>query len=105
MRSVAYNPLVVLKCDSLETGLWASSSVGASFHSRLSLSKTMIRIILMVKYYSQTYSPKNGEFHTASQLVKVVSPILPLSMPRPNTISNYPTHLVRMLPSVEPICG
>ncbi|GFW98952.1 hypothetical protein TNCV_1781711 [Trichonephila clavipes] len=44
----------------------ASTWVEASFRSRLCLNKIMNRIILMFSN-SRAYSPRNREFHTASQ--------------------------------------
>ncbi|GFU16460.1 hypothetical protein TNCV_836351 [Trichonephila clavipes] len=55
-----------------EPGPKALSSVRASFHSRR-LNKTVIWIILIVKYSSRMYPPKNREFQPTSQLAKVIS--------------------------------
>ncbi|GFU91861.1 hypothetical protein TNCV_3192471 [Trichonephila clavipes] len=55
------------------TGPWprTSASVGASSHSRLSLYKIPIRIIVTVKSYFLWYFPNNWEFRTTYQLTTV----------------------------------
>ncbi|GFS82970.1 hypothetical protein TNCV_1568431 [Trichonephila clavipes] len=51
----------------LDSGL---AKMEASFHSRLSRSKTMIRIISTFKCYIRLYYPKNWEFWTVCQLAE-----------------------------------
>ncbi|GFX17915.1 RNase H domain-containing protein [Trichonephila clavipes] len=62
-----------LRQGSTVPGPKASSLGRYMFRSRLCPNNIMIWIIVMIKYYSRTYSPQKRDFQAACQLIKVIN--------------------------------
>ncbi|GFW38109.1 hypothetical protein TNCV_835481 [Trichonephila clavipes] len=79
---------------------------GASSRLRLSLNKIMIQIILTIKCYFWSYSPKNWEFWSICQLATCDDrhPGIGLGL-LPYTTYTIITHSLKRRQSVEPVCA